>query len=440
MTLTAEIISIGDELTSGQRLDTNSQWLSLKLGDLGIKTIFHSTVGDSLRDNIDVFSNAVRRADIVVATGGLGPTADDLTREAIAEAMNKPLEMRPEALAHIETLFAQRKRPMPERNRVQAYFPATSTIIPNPHGTAPGIDLIVENPPGCRVPRSRIFSLPGVPAEMMQMYSQTIEPTLIAELGGGAKRWRYHTIKVFGIGESDVEKRLPNLIERDRVPLVGITVSKATITLRIAALCSSDEEFHALIAPTIAEIEDALGLLVYGTGDVDLHEAVSEQLVSQKQRLGVIELGAGCWIQQFLSSLEAQSSYGLQIARWYPNAEMMQRELLPLSQVPLPQGTNDAEHEVACAHLQPLQHAAQRLLVERDLDVCLAVGCYPSLVTVTSATTIPHADFAMVLARKGKPIHSSAVSIGGHPDVIYHRLAKTGLNFLRLELMKNESR
>lgn len=439
MTLTAEIISIGDELTSGQRLDTNSQWLSLKLGDLGIKTIFHSTVGDSMRDNVDVFTNAVRRADIVIATGGLGPTADDLTREAIAEAMQKPLEMRAEALAHIEALFAQRKRPMPERNRVQAYFPATSTIIPNPHGTAPGIDLVVQNPVGSRVPHSRIFSLPGVPAEMMQMYSQTIEPKLINELGVGAKRWHYHTIKVFGIGESDVEKRLPRLIERDRIPLVGITVSKATITLRIAALCSNDDEFSALIAPTIAEIEEALGLLIYATGDVDLHEAVAEQLISQRVRLGVIELGAGGWIQQFLSSLECQSDYGLQIARWYPDASAMQRELQPMPSLPLTDHSDTAAIEVACSHLEPLQHAAQRLLVERDLDVCLAVGCYPTLAAVTSATTIPQSDFAMVLARRNKSIRSTTISLGGHPDVIYHRLAKTGLNFLRLELI-NESR
>jgi len=125
----AEIISIGDELTSGQRLDTNSQWLSLQLADLGISTIFHTTIGDSLADNIDAFRTAARRVDLVLCTGGLGPTADDLTRGAMAEAFQKPLELRPEALAHIESLFARRRRPMPERNQVQAMFPVDSKII-----------------------------------------------------------------------------------------------------------------------------------------------------------------------------------------------------------------------------------------------------------------------------------------------------------------------
>src|SRR6267378_1093481 len=108
-----EIISIGDELTSGQRLDTNSQWLSLRLGGLGVRVVYHTTVADDLDANVNVFRAAIGRADIVVATGGLGPTADDLTREAIAAATGRPLVLDPAAIAHIERLFARRQRPMP---------------------------------------------------------------------------------------------------------------------------------------------------------------------------------------------------------------------------------------------------------------------------------------------------------------------------------------
>lgn len=122
--MNAEIISIGDELTSGQRLDTNSQIISRRLGDLGIQVRFHTTLGDELPDNISAFKIAAGRSDVVIITGGLGPTADDLTREALAEAFDRPLEFRPEAMEHIENLFKSRKREMPERNRVQALFPA----------------------------------------------------------------------------------------------------------------------------------------------------------------------------------------------------------------------------------------------------------------------------------------------------------------------------
>ncbi len=133
----AEIISIGDEMTSGQRLDTNSQWLSQQLADLGVTTIRHTTVADDLEANIEVFASAAQRADVVIATGGLALRWDDLTRDALASAFDAPLELDEASLAHIEGMFAQRKRPMPERNRVQAMLPRGSVVIPNPHGTAP---------------------------------------------------------------------------------------------------------------------------------------------------------------------------------------------------------------------------------------------------------------------------------------------------------------
>src|SRR5262245_47151951 len=128
----AEIISTGDELTSGQRLDTNSQWLSTRLGELGVQVVYHTTVADHLKANVKVLRQAIERVDLIICTGGLGPTADDLTREAIAAAAGLELDLLPTALAHIESLFARRKRPMPERNRVQAMFPRGSRMVPNP--------------------------------------------------------------------------------------------------------------------------------------------------------------------------------------------------------------------------------------------------------------------------------------------------------------------
>ncbi len=137
----AEVISIGDELTSGQRLDTNSQWLSTRLGELGVRAMWHTTVGDDLETNMQAFRQAAQRADLIVSTGGLGPTADDLTRDALAAAAGVELVLDEAALEHIQGLFARRKRPMPERNRLQAMFPRGSRMIPNPAGTAPGIDF-----------------------------------------------------------------------------------------------------------------------------------------------------------------------------------------------------------------------------------------------------------------------------------------------------------
>ena len=423
MVLRAEILSIGDELTSGQRLDTNSQWLSEQLGNLGIKTVFHTTVGDSMSDNVDAFRTAARRADIVVATGGLGPTADDLTREAMAEAFRLQLEIRPEALEHIESLFARRKRPMPERNRSQAMFPVGARIIDNPHGTAPGVDLVAPESKSDGTSPCRMFALPGVPAEMMQMFKATVEPRLMNEMGIGAQRWFFHRLKVFGIGESDVEKKLPDLIHRDRDPIVGITVSKATITLRIAALCSSESEFQEKIQSTLSEIHSQLGLLVFGEGEIDIDEAVHRMLTERGVSLGVLEVGAGAWIQHGLAKLSEPGAIGLQASHWFPSMEAMS-----------PGVKCEETDRVAIA----LSMAAEQFRSEHDLDLCLAAGTYPTWSAVSTSATLPSSDFSFALARRGKETKCTTVSLGAHPDVLYHRLAKAGLNFLRLELLQHD--
>lgn len=446
MEFRAEIISIGDELTSGQRLDTNSRWLSEQLGNLGVKTVFHTTVGDSMSDNVDAFRTAARRVDIVVATGGLGPTADDLTREALAEAFHSPLELRPEALVHIESLFARRKRPMPERNRSQAMFPVGSRIIDNPHGTAPGIDLVVANSMQGGSGECRLFSLPGVPAEMMQMYSAIVEPRLIQEMGVGAKRWYFHCLKVFGIGESDVEKKLPDLIRRDRDPIVGITVSNATITLRIAALCANESEFQAKIQPTIEEIQSQLGLLVFGQGEIDIDEATHRLLLEKNVSLGVVEVGSGAWIQHGLAKLTQPGEKGLQVSLWLPSLEALThanvsgraQALRSAAPDDLSLSANsgiDSEPNAAIA--RGLSLAAERFREQHDLDLCLAAGVYPTWEAVSASVTLPSSDFSFSLARRGKETKCTTVSLGAHPEVLYYRLAKAGLNFLRLELLQH---
>ena len=394
-----------------------------------------------MSDNIDAFRTASRRVEIVVATGGLGPTADDLTREALAEAFHLPLELRPEALEHIETLFARRKRPMPERNRIQAMFPFGARIIDNPHGTAPGIDMMVANSNSLstvsnvdRSRASRIFSLPGVPAEMMQMYTATVEPRLIQEMGLGTKRWYYHSLKVFGIGESDVEKILPDLIHRDRDPIVGITVSQATITLRISALCSNENEFRNKIQPTIDEIHKQLGLLVFGEGEIDIDEATHRLMLAKGVSLGVVEVGSGAWIQHRLAKLSQQESKGLQASRWFPSLEALEESWIARS-------AEDSRTYVELGLAEDIQTymalAAERFRQEHDLDLCLAAGIYPTWVAVSTSKSLPSSDFSFSLARRGKETKQTLISLGAHPDVLYHRLAKAGLNLLRLELLQH---
>ncbi|NBW95226.1 MAG: damage-inducible protein CinA [Planctomycetia bacterium] len=299
----AEVIAIGDELTTGQRLDTNSQWISRELAVIGIPTSFHTTTTDSLDDGVAVFRAAIERADLVIATGGLGPTADDLTRDVLALVAHEPLELRTDALAAVESRFSRRAVPMPESNRRQALFPRTSRVIPNPDGTAPGIDIEI---PRLTTGTSRVFALPGVPAEMKVMWSGTVLPALAScRPGGGTILFR--RIKCFGAGESAIEALLPDLIRRGRDPLVGITAHEATITLRIAARGRDEAACRARIEPTEDLIRATLGGLVFGVDDDELEDAALAALTRSGGSLATAEIATRGRVATLASEAAARS-------------------------------------------------------------------------------------------------------------------------------------
>jgi nicotinamide-nucleotide amidase len=388
----AEIIAIGDELTSGQRLDTNSQWLAERLLEIGVPVAFHTTVGDRLDDNVLVFRQACERADLIVATGGLGPTADDLTRQALADLAGVPLVQDDASLAHIKALFARRKREMPPANVIQAQFPEGSRVIPNPHGTAPGIDF--SWPRGGKTV-ARVFALPGVPAEMKEMWDASVRPA-IQEFLGVRRTIVHHRIKCFGVGESDLEAMLPDLIARDRYPLVGITVHHATITLRITAEGETAEAARASMQPTIAEIERCLGDLIFGREEEELPDAVVRLLRERKATLAVRECATAGLVTQWLASLEA--------ADVFLGGEVVAQAA----------GWDEARSLPAA-------------------DFALLIGPRPEADSLGRAA----GNLSIVLVDHGSTIRKE-VAYGGHPEILKPRAGKQALNFLRLRLLGKE--
>ena len=282
----AEIVSIGTELTTGAKLDTNSQWLSLELAEIGIPVLAHATISDDLDAMVKTLRTAADRSDIVLVTGGLGPTLDDLTREALAKFANVNLVRHDPSLEHVKSIFQKRNRPMPERNVIQAMFPEGSEPLSNPRGTAPGIWMSHLRADGTV---AKIAAMPGVPSEMKQMFRQQVLP----RLDGSGHVIRRARINLFGVGESQAEEILGDLTARDRDPDVGITVHEATITLRITAAGSSIDECRGKIEKTRQTIVNRMGTLVFGIEDEELEHALVRLLQLRRATLSTAESGTG---------------------------------------------------------------------------------------------------------------------------------------------------
>ncbi len=296
----AEIVSIGSELVSGQSLDTNSQWLSRELSDLGISVGLHTTLGDTLADHVAVFRSVSERAELAVVTGGLGPTQDDLTREALAQCADVPLVEHPESLAAIAAMFARRNREMPERNRTQAFFPEGAVPLPNPVGTAPGVWM--------KIGRASFACLPGVPSEMKLMFREQVVPRL--RQNGFIDRVIVHRkINLFGKGEADIESQALDLTARGREPEVGITAHDATISFRITASGATEEEAGNVIEPTARLIYERFGTLVLGEGSTDLPEALFAELVRTGATVATAESCTGGLIAHMITALPGVSPY-----------------------------------------------------------------------------------------------------------------------------------
>ncbi len=287
------VVAVGTELTTGARLDTNSQWLSSVLSERGFDVVRHATVADDVNALRRELAHSVQEADVVLLTGGLGPTQDDVTREALAKWLGVPLVLHETSLREIELFFARRGRPMPERNRVQALFPRGSEPLPNPIGTAPGIWIDTAKTPPVEwetdrdAPQCRIAAMPGVPVEMKRMFREQVLPRLPRP----TRHVRRLVIHLAGIGESDAEAQLGDLTARGRNPEVGITAHEGTLALRIQAAGDSPEECERMLEDVRQRVAQNLREHVFGEGECTLADVVVEELARRKEMLVIVDFG-----------------------------------------------------------------------------------------------------------------------------------------------------
>ena len=296
--LRAEVITVGTELVQGLVVDTHSAWISTRLAGLGIPTDYHTSVGDDVERLERLIRRASSRSGVVIVVGGLGPTADDITREAVARAVDRTLVLHQPSLDTISKLFADWGREMSDNNRSQAWLPEGAEVMPNSCGTAPGFILEAAG--------SLVFAFPGPPHELHAMMDDAALPRL-RSLKPLPEVLCLRRLHCFGVGESQVDEKIRHLMSPERNPNVGLLVSNYVITVKLTARAASTEEAAALNAGTEREIRGLLGDIVFGTDDETMAGVVARELMSRGRTIAVAESCTGGMIAEWLTDVSGIS-------------------------------------------------------------------------------------------------------------------------------------
>jgi nicotinamide-nucleotide amidase len=296
----SEIIAVGTELLLGEILDTNSQYLAQQLTPLGIDLYFVTHVGDNLARLTQTVQRGLRRSDVLIMTGGLGPTEDDLTREAVAAALGEELRIEPELERQLREWFARRNRPMPERNVKQASVIASAEAVPNPIGTAPGWWVTSEG--------KYIACMPGVPHEMHRMWEEQISPRLARLAGGGLLVTRI--LKTLGMGESGVEELIHPLV-RSTNPTLATYAKQDGVHVRLGAKADSREVALKMLDDFEREVRGYIGQYVYGVDDQALPDAIGALLRQQGLTVATMESCSGGLLGSTITDAAGSSAYYL---------------------------------------------------------------------------------------------------------------------------------
>lgn len=413
----AIVLSIGDELVLGQTVDSNSAWVSARLAERGIPTYAHQTVSDDRRAIELAIRWACHNADLVVISGGIGPTDDDLTRFALADALGVELFEDADSIAALDAFFQNRGRPMPQRNRVQARFPVGTRPIPNPHGTAPGIRGQLD--------RAEVFVAPGVPREMRPMVTNHVLE-FVAGHAGAARTILTAKVNTFGASESSVAEVLGDLMGRDRNPVVGTTVSNGIVSVRIRAEFDDGDEAARELDDTRDRVEAALGPIVFGRDEGTIQEAVVRLLSEHALTVATAESCTGGLIGGMLTDVAGSSAV-------YSGGWVTYSNAMKTAQLGVPEALLAAQGAVSGPVVEAMAAGA---LERSDADLGVSVSGVAGPGGGTDDKPVGTVWFGLAHRVDGVTQTSSRVAQlpGGRPSV-RDRAAKCALQWLRLHVM-----
>jgi len=408
---TASVVSIGDELLSGEVADSNAAYLGGRMLSIGIPVVSFHTVGDEVDAIVRVLKLAGDKADVVLSSGGLGPTDDDVTRQAIARFLGVDLQLHEGLLEWIRSYFASRRIRMPVRNEVQAYLPAGSAPLVNDAGTAPGFIAKAEG--------RWFIALPGVPLEMRRMFERCVSKRLEERAVGQAVAVR--KLKCFGSPESRIADLLGSEMRRARNPSIGCTVQRGVITLRIVAKAESCAQAEGMVEADEKLLREKLGGLVYGCGEESLSEVVGRSLAEGGRTVAVAESCTGGLLAKLLTDVAGASAYFL--AGWvtYSNAAKCRELGVPGSLI-----------ERYGAVSEPVA-AAMAKGARRNADSTFGVGI-TGIAGPTGASEQKPAGLVYICTDSGEASSTERFVFSGNRDCVRFRSAQAALNLLRLRL------
>lgn len=414
----AEIVTTGTEILLGEIVDTNAAWLARRLRDLGINLFYKTTVGDNLERITAVLRQGLERSDLVLVTGGLGPTVDDVTRDAAALATDRELALNEECLDFIEAIFARWGRKVHDNNRRQAMLPASAVPIMNPVGTAPG--FIVETPRKGRPP-ALLICLPGVPREMMRLMEETVEPFLTQRLGADRVYIRSRTLRTVGIGESMIDSRIVDLMSRSN-PTVGLAAHLGQVDVRITARAASAQRADEMLEEVAVDLRARLGDFIFAEGEETLEAVVVQALALAGHSLAVVETNTGGEIAARVRSAPGGEQVAPSSAVISALAEM---------------GTGAPAAQVSQAGAE--WAAATRLAAAREsLGVTIALA----VCGVSDPSAGPYGAYrgeTYVALATANMVSSTGLDVGGVDELARRWVGNGALNFLRQWLASQAS-
>lgn len=406
----ASTVSIGDEIISGQTVDTNAPYLGRELLSVGIPVAGFYAVGDDIDSIVRMLGLASSEADIVLATGGLGPTDDDVTRQALAKFLGTELQFRSNLLEKIKTFFSSRNRQIPENCKRQAYIPAGAEPIINKLGTAPGIMAKAKG--------KLLIALPGVPGEMKQMFQDSV----LAQAREFARDQAIEVLKLkcFGKAESEIAALLGDLMRRGRNPLINCTVEHGIITLYVIATAKNKLQAQRLAEKDEKMLRGALGELVYGTGEQTLAEVVGKELTRQNRTIAVAESCTGGTLAKLLTDVPGASTYFTYGWVTYSNAAKT-------SELGIPAGLIE---EYGAVSSQVVEAMAQSARKKAGTDFAIGIT---GIAGPTGATEQKPVGLVYISVDSVSGCETQRFVFSHDRESVRIRAAQTALNMLRLK-------